>query len=218
APTCELTLNMLTPATTISQSQRLIITYRTQLDANSQNGVTLTNVAGATQWFDADSSVPTRQSFPHTLTDGTPGVPDFQDAHTVTVAVSKLTITKQVAVVGGGAALPGGQLDYLVHVTNASTIPVTPVVITDDINSAGPGRLTFVNPAATMNGSTAGVTVVGSVLTADYSSVNGPLHPGQTLAVRFRAQIAAGLAAGTTLTNTAVVTWGNPSQTASASI
>src|SRR5262249_61027732 len=91
APTCELTLNMLTAATTISQNQRLIINYRTQLDANSQNGVTLTNVAGATQWFDADSSVPTRQGFPHTLTDGTPGVLDFQDAHTVTVAVSKLT-------------------------------------------------------------------------------------------------------------------------------
>src|SRR5262249_52087165 len=203
---------------TISQNQRLIINYRTQLDANSQNGVTLTNVAGAIQWFDGDPSVPTRQSFTRTLTDGTPGVLDFQDAHTVTVVVSKLTITKQVSVVGGGAALPGGQLDYLVHVTNASPIPVTPVVITDDLNSAGAGRLTFVNPAATMNGATAGVTVVGSVLTADYSSVNGQLQPGQTIDVRFRAQIAAGLAAGTTLTNTAVVTWGNPSQTASASV
>src|SRR4029077_2367076 len=29
-----------------------------------------------------------------------------------------LAITKQVSVVGGGAALPGAQLDYLVHVTN----------------------------------------------------------------------------------------------------
>src|SRR5215471_15981052 len=44
-----------------------------------------------------------------------------------------LTITKQVSVVGGGAALPGGQLDYLVHVTNASANPATSVVITDDI-------------------------------------------------------------------------------------
>src|SRR5580765_3682527 len=34
-----------------------------------------------------------------------------------------LAITKQVSVVGGGAALPGGQLDYLVHVTNLSTSP-----------------------------------------------------------------------------------------------
>ena len=216
-PSCELTLTMLTAAATISQNQRLIINYRTQLDANSQNGAQLTNVAGAVQWFDGDSSIPTRQGFTRTLTDGTPGVLDFQDAHTVTVVVSKLTITKQVSVVGGGAAMPGGQLDYLVHVTNASTSPATSVVITDDLSSAGAGRLTFVNPAATMNGATAGVTVVGSVLTADYSTLNGPLQPGQSIDVRFRAQIAAGLPVGTTLTNTGVVTWNTPQQSASAS-
>src|SRR5690348_4264733 len=134
----------------------------------------------------------------------------------VVVVVAGLAITKQVSVVGGGAALPGGQLDYLVHVTNPSTSPATPVVITDDLSSAGAGRLTFVNPAATMNGSTAGVTVVGSVLTANYSSANGPLQPGQSIDVRFRAQIATGLPPGTTLTNTALVTWNNPSQPASA--
>src|SRR6185312_10543705 len=84
-PACQLTLNMFTAAATISQNQRLIINYQTQLDANSQNGATLTNVAGAVQWFDGASSVPTRQGFTRTLTDGTPGVLDFQDAHTVTV-------------------------------------------------------------------------------------------------------------------------------------
>jgi uncharacterized repeat protein (TIGR01451 family) len=218
APTCELTLTMLTAAATISQNQRLIINYQTQLDANSQNGVTLTNVAGAIQWFDGPSTAPTRNTFTGPLTNGTPGVLDNQDAHTVTVVITQLTITKQVSVVGGGAALPGGQLDYLVHVTNASTSPATPVVVTDDISSAGAGRLTFVNPAATMNGSTAGVTVAGSVLTANYSAVNGALQPGQTIDVRFRVQIAAGLPAGTTLTNTGVVTWNNPPQTASANV
>ncbi len=218
APTCELTLTMLTAAGTISANQRLIITYRTQLDANSQTGAQLTNVAGAIQWFNADSSVSTRQTYTHTLTDGTPGVLDFQDAHTITVVINALTITKQVSVVGGGAAMPGGQLDYLVHVTNVSTNPVSPVVITDDLNIAGAGRLTFVNSTATMNGSTSGVTVVGSLLTADYSAVYGPLQPGQSIDVRFRANIASGLPAGTTLTNTAVVTWNNPPQTASASV
>jgi uncharacterized repeat protein (TIGR01451 family)/fimbrial isopeptide formation D2 family protein len=218
APTCELTLTMLTAAATISQNQRLIINYQTRLDANSQNGATLTNVAGAIQWFDGDSTNPNRKTFTGPLTNGTPGVLDNQDAHTVTVVMSQLTLTKQVSVVGGGAALPGGQLDYLVHVTNASTSPAAPVVITDDLSSAGAGRLTFVNPAATMNGSTAGVTVVGSVLTANYSAVNGPLQPGQSIDVRFRVQIAAGLPAGTRLTNTAVVTWNNPQQTASASV
>src|SRR6478672_10654093 len=219
APTCELTLTMLTSAAAIGQNQRLIINYQTRLDASSQIGATLTNVAGAIQWFDGDPSIPTRQSFTRTLTDGTPGVLDFQDAHTVTVVAPSLAITKQVTVVGGGAAQPGGQLDYLVHVTNASTNAAIPVVITDDISSAGAGRLTFVNPPApTMNGSTAGVTVVGSVLTANYSAVNGPLQPGQSIDIRFRVQIAAGIPAGTTLTNTAVVTWNTPPQTASASV
>src|SRR6267142_1364429 len=218
APTCELTLTVLTAAGTISPNQRLIITYRTQLDANSQNGAQLTNVAGAVQCFNGDSSVSTRQAFNRTLTDGTPGILDFQDAHTVTVVIITIAITKQVSVVGGGAALSGGQFDYLVHVTNVSTNPAASVVITDDLSTAGAGRLTFVNPPATMNGSTTGISIAGSVLTANYSSVYGPLQPGQSIDVRFRVQIASGLAAGTTLTNTAVVTWNNPPQTASASV
>ena len=139
----------------------------------------------------------------------------------VAVVIPGLEITKQVSVVGGGAALPGGQLDYLVHVTNPSNNPpnfqASSVVITDDLSSAGVGRLTLVNPAPTMNGATTGVTVVGSVITADYSTPNGPLQPGQTIDLRFRAQIAAAIPPGTTLTNTGLVTWNTPTETASAS-
>jgi uncharacterized repeat protein (TIGR01451 family) len=69
-----------------------------------------------------------------------------------------------------------------------------------------------------MNGATTGVTVAGSVLTANYSTSNGPLQPGQSIDVKFRVQIAAGLATGTTLTNTGVVTWNTPQQSASASV
>src|SRR5579864_6107488 len=113
----------------------------------------------------------------------------------VVIVVPGLAITKQVSVVGGGPALPGAQLDYLVHVTNPTNNPpnfqASSVVITDDISSAGAGRLTLVNPAPTMNGATTGVTVVGSVITADFSTSNGPLQPGQSVDLRFRAQIAA---------------------------
>jgi uncharacterized repeat protein (TIGR01451 family) len=139
----------------------------------------------------------------------------------VVVVIPGLAITKQVAVVGGGAALPGGQLDYLVHVTNPSNNPpnfqASTVVITDDLSSAGVGRLTLVNPAPTMNGSATGVTVAGSVITADFSTPNGPLQPGQSIDLRFRAQIAAAVPAGTVLTNTGIVTWNTPTETASAS-
>ncbi len=139
----------------------------------------------------------------------------------VVQVIPGLAITKQVTVVGGGAALPGGQLDYVVHVSNPSNNPpnsaAPTVVITDDLSSAGVGRLTLVNPAPTMNGATTGVTVAGSVITADYSTTNGPLQPGQSIDLRFRAQIAAGIPAGTTLTNTGLVTWNTPTETASAS-
>jgi uncharacterized repeat protein (TIGR01451 family) len=139
----------------------------------------------------------------------------------VAVVIPGLAITKQVTVVGGGAALPGAQLDYLVHVTNPTNNPpnfqASSVVITDDLNSAGVGRLTLVNPAPTMNGLATGVTVVGSVITADFSTLNGPLQPGQSIDLRFRAQIAAGIPAGTVLTNTGLVTWNTPTETASAS-
>ncbi|MFL6387179.1 MAG: SdrD B-like domain-containing protein [Terriglobales bacterium] len=139
----------------------------------------------------------------------------------VAVVIPGLAITKQVNVVGGGPALPGAQLDYLVHVNNPTNNPpnfqASSVVITDDINSAGAGRLTLVNPAPTMNGATTGVTVAGSAITADFSTSNGPLQPGQSVDLRFRVQIAATVPAGTTLTNTALVTWNTPTETASAS-
>ena len=65
---------MLTASGTIGPNERLIIRYRTQLDANTQNGVALTNIAGATQWFNAASSNSNRKSFTRTLTNGTPGI------------------------------------------------------------------------------------------------------------------------------------------------
>src|SRR6516225_8781824 len=79
---------MLTAAGTISPNQHLIIRYQTQLDVNSQNSATLTNVAGAIQWFNGDSSVAGRKTYTGPLTNGTPGVLDNQDAFTVTVALS----------------------------------------------------------------------------------------------------------------------------------
>src|SRR5215469_11757515 len=218
APACTLTLNMLGAAAVIGPMQRLIVTYQTQLDANTQNGATLTNVAGTTLWYNGPSSDASRQSYTCTLTNGTPGVLDCQDAHTVTVVIPALTITKQVTAVGGGTVVAGGQLDYLVHVTNTSTTPVNPVVITDNLNAAGAGALTYVAGTATMNGSPNGVSVAGNVITANYSATYGALAPGGTIDLRFRATLGSTLAAGTVVTNTGVVTWNIPPQTASASV
>src|SRR5215813_2217993 len=218
APACTLTLNMLSAAAVIGPTQRLIVTYQTQLDANTQNGATLTNVAGTTLWYNGPSSDTGRQSYTCTLTNGTPGVLDCQDAHAVTAVIPAVTITKQVTVVGGGAAVPGGQLDYLVHVTNNSATPVNPTTITDNLKAAGAGALTYVAGSASMNGSPNGVSVAGNVITANYSATYGPLAPGGTIDLRFRATLGSTLAVGTVVTNTGVVTWNTPPQTASASV
>src|SRR5260370_6061975 len=103
APACTLTLNMLSAAAVIGPTQRLIVTYQTQLDANTQSGATLTNVAGTTLWYNGPSSDTGRQSYTRTLTHGTPRVLDCQDAHTVTAVIPAVAITTQRAPARGGA-------------------------------------------------------------------------------------------------------------------
>ena len=117
APNCRLDITMLTAAGRIGPNERLIIRYRTQLDANTQNGVALTNIAGAIQWFNGDSSNPNRISSTRTLTNGTPGILDHEDAHTVTVALSGYFFDKTVADLTSGVnpattAAPGDRLRY----------------------------------------------------------------------------------------------------------
>ena len=104
------------------------------------------------------------------------------------------------------------------HVTNITASPATPGVITDDLNAAGTGALTYVAGTATLNGSPNGVSVTANVITANYSANYGALAPGATIDLHFRATLGVTLATGTTVTNTGVVTWNNPSQSASASV
>jgi uncharacterized repeat protein (TIGR01451 family) len=375
---CELTFTTLTVASVIGIGERLVIAYRTQLDSGTQTGVTLTNVAGATQWFNDFDANPARSVYTRTLTDGTVGTLDHEDAHTVTVVqrlyaekaaalqvdamspgivdagdvlrytirihnngagpitqavlrdsvpanttyvadsmtlngepvgrpdggvsplvagvdvsssdltpplpgpgagtlsggqmavvqfdlrvndgvppgtvisnqavvdtaelpdlltdgdgnpatgpeptvvvvgdLQTLSIVKQVAVVGGGQALAGATLEYTVEVTNVGIVPAFAVVIRDDIAVPQAGYLEFVPGSWTMNGAAAGITVVDSLLTADYSTGNGPLQPGRSVLVRFRAVLNANLAIGTRVTNTGTVYWNDPVQTASASV
>ena len=103
APNCRLDIRMLTAAGRIGPNERLIIRYRTQLDANTQNGVALTNVAGAIQWFNGDSSSTERMPYTRTLTNGTVGTLDHEDAHTVTVALTGYFFDKTVANLTTGA-------------------------------------------------------------------------------------------------------------------
>ncbi|MEJ2191307.1 MAG: hypothetical protein P8Y39_03015, partial [Nitrospirota bacterium] len=125
APTCQLSLTMLdTPAAKVGPSQHLVITYQSQIDGDSTNGITLTNVAGATRWFSGDSSLPGRRQYDKgPLTDGTPGVLDFQDSLSVTAALSGYYFQKTVENLATGAdpaitAAPGDPLRYKLRLFN----------------------------------------------------------------------------------------------------
>jgi hypothetical protein len=138
-PTCELTLVMLTPAAVIAPTERLIITYRTQLDGDSLDGATLTNVAGATQWFNGDTSNTNRVAFDRTLTNGTPGVADHEDAHTVTVALHGYFFEKSVANLTTGVnpaatAAAGERLRYTLRL-QSTDVPLSDLTFRDDLGA-----------------------------------------------------------------------------------
>ena len=156
---------------------------------------------------------------PNTLTDGD-GNPATGPEPTVVVVgdAQQMAIIKEVSVVDGGPALPGATLEYVVTARNVGTVPAFYVSITDDIAVPNPGYLSYVDQSATMNGLVDGVTVDGTLITADYFNEYGPLDPGQEVVLRFRAIIDPNLIEGTTITNTAQVYWDDPLQQAEASV
>ncbi len=195
-------------AGTISAGAAAVLQFDLRVNDGVSTGTLISNQA-----------VVETEEVPNLLTDGD-GNPATGPEPTVVVvgAGQQLSITKQVAVVGGGPAVPGAALEYVVTVTNIAAVPALYVVITDDLDASQTGYLTYVDQSATMNGAMAGVSFAGTTLTADYAATYGNLEPGATVVLRFRATIATGLAIGTRVTNTAVVKWNDPPQTASASV
>jgi uncharacterized repeat protein (TIGR01451 family) len=132
--------------------------------------------------------------------------------------VQQLSIVKEVAVVGGGAAMPGAMLEYTATVRNISTVPVLYTTLYDDLDAVTPGYITYVDLSATLNGLSNGVTVAGTLITADYFNEYGALMPGEQAVLQFRAVIDPTLLPGTTITNLAQVSWDDPLQWAEASV
>ncbi len=128
-----------------------------------------------------------------------------------------LTITKEVAVVDGGAALAGGLLEYLVTVRNTGAVPAYDVYVTDNLDEPTAGQLIYEDQTAMLNDGVAGIDVTEPVILADYSAEYGPLLPGRVFVLRFRARIYDDAPIGTTIVNEAYVTW-NTDQTARAAV
>jgi uncharacterized repeat protein (TIGR01451 family) len=195
-------------AGTLSPGETAVVQFDLRVNDGVPPGTVISNQAAVAS-----------AELPNVLTDGD-GNPATGPEPTVVVVgnLQQLKITKLVAVVGGGPAIAGATLEYNIVAQNIGSVPAYKVVLRDDIAVPMPGYLAFVNGSYTMNGSTAGITVAGSLLTADYSTTYGALQPGRSITLRFRAVLNANLGVGTRVTNTATVYWNDPTQTASASV
>ena len=154
-PSCELALTLLDAAGPVGPGEHLLVTYRARLDADSVDGATLTNIAGAVQWFNGDSTNADREAFDRPLSNGTVGTLDHQDAHTVTVALAGTFFEKTVANLRSGdnpatLAAPGDTLRYTLRVrtTNAALNDFSILDDLDALNTPAafvPGTLTLVS-------------------------------------------------------------------------
>ena len=191
----------------VSSGNSAVVTFEARVNAGVPTGTLIINQGRITAG-----------GMPPVATDAD-GVPSNGNQPTVVVVgeVQLLSITKEVSAVGGGMAEPGGQLEYVIRVNNIGSLPATRVVVTDDLNPPLGNQVTYVAGSGTLNDSTNGVAYAGGMLTADYAAQYGDLLPGKGVIVRFRVRINPILAIGTTITNTGVVRWNDPAQTASAS-
>ncbi|MGB5577938.1 MAG: choice-of-anchor K domain-containing protein [Woeseiaceae bacterium] len=195
---------------TLSPGQSAVVQFDMQVNAAVPTGTQIINQATV---YSAER--------PNLLTDGD-GNPATGPEPTIVVVgdAQVLSIFKEVSVLGGGAALPGATLEYAVTVRNVSLVPAYYVLITDNLDEVNPGYLAYVDLSATMNGLPDGVVYdpATTTITADYFTEYGPLNPGETITLRFRAIIDPNLVDGTTITNTARVYWNDPLQSLDASV
>ncbi|MEE9212473.1 MAG: DUF11 domain-containing protein, partial [Phycisphaeraceae bacterium] len=178
---------------TLSRDGVAVVQFDLRVDDGVATGTLITNQA-----------LVTSEELPNQLTDGD-GDPATGPEPTVVVVgpTQQLAITKQVAVVGGGAALAGATLEYTVRVRNVGVLPALDVKVTDDLDFPVADQLTFVDQSATLNGEPDGVVIDGALLTVEY----GDLEPGAALIVRFQAVLNSNLPIGTPVTNRAVTYW-----------
>lgn len=193
---------------TIAPRSSAVITFDVRVNAGVAPGTVISNQGSV-----ASTELPVQ------LTDADGNSANGYQPTTIVVgSAQQVSIAKAVSVVGGGPALPGSQLEYLVTVTNTGAAAVTQLVITDDLGTQPlASQVAYVAGSATLDGSAAGVTVSGSLLQADHAATYGNLAPGASAQLRFRVQVASGLPAGRLVTNTAQAAWNSPALAASAS-
>ncbi|WP_444946913.1 isopeptide-forming domain-containing fimbrial protein [Microbulbifer sp. VTAC004] len=192
----------------ITSAQTATVTFDVMVNVDAARGTVISNQGSVTA-----------EELPLVLTDADGNPANGAQPTLVVVGDAQLlSIVKEVAVVGGGAAEAGVVLEYLVTIENISGVPATMVSITDDLMVAGDGVLTYVTDSAMLNGQVDGVSIAGTVITADYSAIYGDLLPGESAVLRFQAKLSDNLEIGYTVLNTAEVHWNDPPSTNQASV
>lgn len=216
---CQLTVNALTPDAALAPGQVMTLTYHAWLDNDTAGDQTLTNVAGATRWYSQPASADERRVYEREVTDGSVGVADHEDAHSLVSEGAELQIEKRVVNVTSGQdpgtqARPGDTLRYDIVVTNVSAVPVSSFDILDDLGAlnADPvfvsGSLNRVSPLpdgasdlSEVNGGTFGsglLDIRDLVLAAQGET-------GDSVTVSVEVQLAPVIANGTEVLNQAAV-------------
>jgi uncharacterized repeat protein (TIGR01451 family)/fimbrial isopeptide formation D2 family protein len=205
----QLTLTLL-DTTKIGPTQRLIVKYQAQIDSTGvASGSTLTNIAGATRWFSANSSFAGRREYDRTITDGSPGTLDFQDVYQVTAALSGYYFQKTVQDLTTGTypattAFPGDRLHYTLLLQNFTWPALNGITITDNLPT-GLGSIS--NVTITPAGGSTGVTqpsggTPGSITITGLNLPGGATTTSQ-IQIDFDATLDSNLMDGTIISNQA---------------
>ena len=149
------------------------------------------------------------------------------DQPTVVVvgSLSDLSVSKEVFVVGGGLLRAGGELEYVIRVSNTGLVDATGIVLTDVM----PAGVSYVAGSARLNGSASfigiGLTEPGTELRIDYDAIISQsnvedLEAGESFTLSFRVRVNSGQIEGTSIVNTVNVVWAemNAPESASAAI
>ena len=174
--------------------------------------MTLTNVAGATEWFDDDASNPDRGIYTQLLSDGTPGLVDHEDAHDVATDPLDYLFEKTVVDPVSGAPLtlviPGDTVRHRLRLENRSSSPLGGLAFTDEIDRLNgsplfePGSLTLVTVPA--GADTSGTDPNGGVAGTGVVDVrNLSVAAGSSVIVEFDVTLVSSIPDGTLATNQA---------------
>ena len=216
-------------AGTISPGATVTVAFDVMVNAGTANGTVISNQGQVIS-----------NEFPDELTDVDGNDTNGDQPTLITVgSTQQLSIVKNVFVVGGGTAQPGGQLQYLITVTNNGNSPIdlrnqipNPAVppnpffipnpvnevlkLVDDIEQLG--LISYVPGSARLNGAIdPNVTYDGQRLTVNFDTSKRAVsnfyqfNPGDSFTVRYLVDIDINAVPGSNVVNTAAVDWGTAS-------